>query len=139
MAGSAAVVFEVSPAPAQVAQPLLVGTMGQAALKGSTLELTDVRGEAGSESPINVVLPAAPPVTLTPAEPPRPATPQQPVVDRQADLQKDQAVDRPVYARWWFWSLAALVTAGGVTAALILSKSSAAPMSCDPMVTGVTW
>ena len=57
LTGAGALVLEVSPAPARVEQPLLLGTLGNATLSAGKLELTGVRGEVGRECKIGVVLP----------------------------------------------------------------------------------
>jgi hypothetical protein len=58
LAGADALVLEVSPAPARVEQPLLVGAVGQAALSAGQLTLTGLLGEPGSERAVAVALPA---------------------------------------------------------------------------------
>ncbi len=58
MTGAEAVVLEVMPAPDSIEQPWLAGTVGRAILSGKRLELTDVRGEMGTEQDLVVALPA---------------------------------------------------------------------------------
>ena len=53
-----ALVLEISPAPARVEEPLLLGAVGKAALDGNRLALTGVAGEPGTERTLTVVLPA---------------------------------------------------------------------------------
>lgn len=57
LAGTEALVLEVSPAPVGVERPLLLGAVGSAALDGESLELTGVRGEIGTERGLAVLLP----------------------------------------------------------------------------------
>jgi hypothetical protein len=58
MQGTSAVVYEVSPAPSRIAEPLLYGAPGRATLEGGTLVLDGVRGEAGTRTALRVAVPA---------------------------------------------------------------------------------
>jgi hypothetical protein len=49
----------------------------------------------------------------------------------------EEAGARPVYARWWFWTAIGTVVAGGVVAAIVLSRGHASP--CDQSATCTTW
>ncbi len=76
--------------------------------------------------------PAAPTPAITTAPPPPSAT-QAETSDRVAasltagpPVAQDQA-SRPIYKRWWFWTAIAVVAAGGITTALVLSSSPNAP------------
>jgi hypothetical protein len=56
MDGQSAVVLEVRPAPA-VASPLLFGAPGSAALTSGVLDVSGVRGEAGTSAHVQVLVP----------------------------------------------------------------------------------
>ena len=58
MPATEALVFEISPAPARVEQPVLLGVTGEATLDGGRLTLTKVQGEPGTERALSVLLPA---------------------------------------------------------------------------------
>jgi hypothetical protein len=47
-----------------------------------------------------------------------------------------EAAGRPIYARWWFWTAIAVVAAGGVAAAVLLTRNHS---PCDPNTTCSTW
>jgi hypothetical protein len=64
MTGTEAVVLEVAPAPDSIEHPWLAGSVGQAALNGTRLELTGVRGEMGAEQELVIALPANASVTV---------------------------------------------------------------------------
>lgn len=55
--GTEALALEITPAPERVDQPMLLGTVGEAALNGGRLELTGVLGESGADREIRVALP----------------------------------------------------------------------------------
>ena len=56
MHGTEAMVLELSPAPAQGGQPLLIGSAGAAALRDGKLELAGVTGEAGTLQTLHVFI-----------------------------------------------------------------------------------
>jgi hypothetical protein len=56
--GGSATVLEVAPAAGSVAQPTLFGATGTANVAGDLLDLTGVRGEAGTAARLSVLLPA---------------------------------------------------------------------------------
>lgn len=58
MDGASAIVLEIAPAPRKIAAPLLFNAPGNVALNGVQLTLTGVRGEAGSTTRVEVLLPA---------------------------------------------------------------------------------
>jgi hypothetical protein len=63
---------------------------------------------------------AAPP---PPAAPPQPVAPPNPVATALATAPPPAPDNQsPIYRRWWFWTGAAAIVAGGVTTALILSR-----------------
>ncbi|MGA2864435.1 MAG: hypothetical protein ABSF95_08095 [Verrucomicrobiota bacterium] len=55
--GTEALVLEISPAPARLDQPLLLGACGQASLAGAKLDLSGVLAEPGAQRDVAVVLP----------------------------------------------------------------------------------
>src|SRR6185312_8232082 len=55
--GTDALVLEVSPLPAEIHDPLLVGSAGTANLHDSQLDLTDISGEPGTTLPLQVLVP----------------------------------------------------------------------------------
>ena len=57
LSGAESLVLEISPPPARLEQPLLVGAVGSAALSDGSLELTGVLGEVGLVREIAVALP----------------------------------------------------------------------------------
>ncbi len=57
MAGREALVLEVFPAPAEIQEPALFNATGSAALRGTSLLLSQVSGEIGTEKDILVLLP----------------------------------------------------------------------------------
>ena len=63
MDGASALVLEIAPAPRKSTQPLLFNAPGNAVLSGGQLTVTGVRGEAGSTSNVDVLLPASNRVT----------------------------------------------------------------------------
>jgi hypothetical protein len=65
MDGGSAAVFELQPAPQPIREPLLAGVAGSAALAGTELRLTDVRGEVGTSVDARVYLPPGSRVTST--------------------------------------------------------------------------
>lgn len=79
---------------------------------------------------------AATPVTTTAPraalalDAPRPAEPLPgPTVDQRAPSGSDTG-DRPVYTRWWFWTVVGAVALGGAATAYALTRNSGT--SCDP-------
>lgn len=63
MDGGSARVLEIAPAPGVIEAPLLFNATGSAALDGSVLQLTGVRGEAGTSDRLLVLLPRGRAVT----------------------------------------------------------------------------
>ncbi len=57
MPATEALVLEISPAPAAVEAPLLIGAAGQAAFESDRLTLSGVTGEPGSSEALAVILP----------------------------------------------------------------------------------
>ena len=58
MTGASAMVLELVPLGERIAQPMLLNSVGKAALAGGKLTLTGVAGQPGSESHLAVLLPA---------------------------------------------------------------------------------
>jgi hypothetical protein len=83
----------------------------------------------------NVSAPIAPPVALVAPAPT--ATEQTPSLVAQPGSTAGEESDRPVYARWWFWTAIGAVAAGGVAAAILLSRGHSSP--CDANATCTTW
>ena len=63
MDGTSAVVYEISPAAGVVSEPLLFGAPGQARIEGEALEITGVRGEAGTTEELTIAVPEGARVT----------------------------------------------------------------------------
>jgi len=57
--GGSAVVLEIAPVRAPLAQPLLFGAPGAVTVSGTVLSIDGVRGEAGTTQELQVLLPAA--------------------------------------------------------------------------------
>ncbi len=78
---------------------------------------------------ISLAQPAAPQAAPAPA----PAS-----VDRSAELvaspRPAPVSESPVYARWWFWTGAGAVVAGGVLTAILLSSHGTKSPACDSSV-----
>lgn len=58
MDGGSAVVLELLPAPGTIVEPMLFNAPGSVTIAGDTLEITGVRGEAGTSTDLTVALPA---------------------------------------------------------------------------------
>ncbi len=102
----------------------------------------DASAEAKAETPAAAVVPVAPP-TVEPEEAPlpkakpepkiRPVAKAEPAVDANADPyagllhDEDETEAKPWYKKWWPWTLAGVVVAGGVGAAIYAATRQPAP------------
>lgn len=68
--------------------------------------------------------------------PPPTTTEQTPSLVAQPGATEGEASDRPVYARWWFWTAIGAVAAGGIVAAVLLSRGHSS--SCDATAAACT-
>jgi hypothetical protein len=101
-----------------------------------TIRTIDVKG--GDSLRENVTLVAAAPAPIMPPVAPAPTAGEQtPSLVAQPGATADEASARPVYARWWFWTSIGAVAAGGVVAAILLSRGQSS--SCDANVKCTTW
>jgi PEGA domain len=104
-----------------------------------TIRAIDVK--AGDSLRENVTLVAAASAPITPpvalVAPAPTASEQTPSLVAQPGATEGEASDRPVYARWWFWTGIGAVAAGGIAAAILLSRGHSSP--CDANVTCTTW
>jgi len=105
-----------------------------------TTRTVDVK--SGNALRENVVLAAATPapgpipaaVPLSAPQPLRSEEPPSLVARPQASSNEEN--ERPLYARWWFWTAVAVVAAGGVTAAVLLTRGHSS--SCDATASACT-
>jgi hypothetical protein len=104
-----------------------------------TVRTIDVKAGAGLRE--NVMLVAAPQPRSAPSL--ALAAPVPVASDRTSSLvaQPDSsgpgdASDRPLYARWWFWTAIGAVAAGGIAAAILLSRGHSSP--CDASASACT-
>jgi tetratricopeptide (TPR) repeat protein len=113
-----------------------------------TKQLEAKQAEAAAAPPAATAPPAAaapgPDAAVTPvtpvaeAAPPPPAPSPPPATVSEAPMISVQAApppgERPVYKHWWFWLGAAVVVAGGATAAILLSRpETRAPGTLPPI------
>jgi len=64
-----------------------------------------------------------------PGHEPQPAPPTATTLTSVPKVPEAPAADRPIYKKWWFWTGAAVVVAGVVTAILVATHSSNSPCS----------
>jgi len=105
-----------------------------------TTRTVDVKsGDALRE---NVVLTAETPVpgpirSAAALSAPQPAPSEEPPsLVARPEGSPNEASARPIYARWWFWTAVAVVAAGGVTAAVLLTRGHSSP--CDATASACT-
>jgi hypothetical protein len=108
--------------------------------KGYADTIRTIDLKAGDSLRENVILIAAAPAPITPpvalVAPAPTATEQTPSLVAQPGSTAGEASDRPVYARWWFWTAIGAVAAGGIAAAILLSRGHSS--ACDANVNGCT-
>ena len=104
-----------------------------------TIRAIDVK--AGDSLRENVTLVAAAPAPIMPpmalGAPAPSAGEQTPSLVAQQGATAGETSDRPVYARWWFWTTVGAVAAGGIAAAILLSRGQSSP--CDANVKCTNW
>lgn len=96
----------------------------------------DVRGGDSLRENVTLVAAAPAPIAALVAPSPPPSEPT-PSLVAQPGATAGEAIDRPVYARWWFWTAIGAVAAGGIAAAVLLSRGQSSP--CDANVKCTTW
>jgi hypothetical protein len=77
-------------------------------------------------------VPATQPVTLAAAPPPVDPAPSSPQL---VSVPAPEPARRPIYKRWWFWTGIGAVVAGGVVAAVMLTRSSDPQGTLPPICT----
>jgi hypothetical protein len=104
-----------------------------------TIRAIDVKAGDSLRENVSLVATAPAPITtpLALVAPAPSATEQTPSLVAQPGAAADEASDRPVYARWWFWTAIGAVAAGGIAAAILLSRGQSSP--CDANVKCTTW
>jgi PEGA domain-containing protein len=98
--------------------------------KGYADAIRAIDVKSGDSLRENVTLVATAPAPIMPPLAPAPsATEQTPSLVAQPGATAGEASDRPVYARWWFWTAVGAAAAGGIATAILLGRGHSSP--CD--------
>jgi len=101
------------------------------------LESARAAGEPPTAPPPATVTPPTPVAPVPPPDAPRsspsPALPAVPAAAVSASPRQDEdAGGRPIYARWWFWTIVGVAVAAGVTSAIVATRPAKEPTCAEP-------
>jgi tetratricopeptide (TPR) repeat protein len=98
-------------------------------IDGYIKEMEALRDEQARLATLRPATPPPPPPVIAAAPPPPPPASGNPTMLALASepQARPRADESPVYTRWWFWTIAGVVVAGGVAAALLIPVTTVKP------------